>query len=160
SWKQLPDVMLPDGAEPTAWDPLKNGKSTACGAQWAPGMIVIHMDMEETYNEPFKSGPLFDQNGNYALFTIFMNETMFDYIDPRDEKDTAKKNVTSLYSIVAQRAFQGEVNFPSGDSTTGPGSVMVKASWKILTPRDDAAAYHTVHALLYMPTRTNHPCRP
>jgi hypothetical protein len=161
TWKQLPDVMLPDGNEPAAWDPLSNATHpTECDGQYKPGMMVIRMDMEETYNEPFKTGPLFDQNGNYALFVIFMNKTMFEYIDPRSEREKDKKSRTSLYSIATQRAFQGEVNFPGGDPAIGPGSVMVKASWKILTPKDDATKYHTVQGLLYMATRPKNPCRP
>ena len=164
-WKQLPDVMLPGGKEPTAWLPDNDvTPPPECSAQFKQGMMVIRMDMEETYNEPFKSGPLFDQNGNYALFVIFMNKAMFEYIDPPDmQGDRSKK---SLYSIALQRQFQGDVNFPSGSlvnngsSVIGPGSVMVKASWKILKPNDDATKYHTVHGLLYMPTRKQNPCQP
>ena len=158
TWKQLPDVMQPNGLEPTAWDPLNNaGRPDECATLFKPGMMVIRTDLEETYNEPFKSGPLFDQSGNYALFVIFMNKAMFDYIDPRDEKDAKSKGQKSLYSIALQRQFVGRVNFPSGDAT-GPGSVMVKASWKILTPIDDPSKYHTVRAILYLKGRTN-PCR-
>jgi hypothetical protein len=158
TWKQLPDVMLPNGIEPTEWDHLNNaGRPDECATQFKPGMMVIRMDLEETYNEPFKSGPLFDQNGNYALFVIFMNKTMFDYIDPRDEEDAKSKGQKSLYSIALQRQFVGPVNFPSGDAN-GPGSVMVKASWKILTPKDDPSQYHTVPAILYLKGRTN-PCQ-
>jgi hypothetical protein len=42
-------------------------------------MIVVKM-IEESYNEPFKTGPLIDQQGHYAIFDILMNRTMFDYI--------------------------------------------------------------------------------
>jgi hypothetical protein len=42
-------------------------------------MMVIEM-IEETFNEPFKTGALIDQQGNYALFDILMNKQMFDYI--------------------------------------------------------------------------------
>src|SRR5580698_91882 len=42
-------------------------------------MMVIEM-IEETFNEPFKTGPLIDQQGNYALFDILMNKQIFDYM--------------------------------------------------------------------------------
>jgi hypothetical protein len=110
-------------------------------------MMIIHMEAEETYNEPFKSGPLFDQNGNYALFVILMNKAMFDYIV-----------ANRFYSIEGQQQSAGEsIDFPSGDGS-GPGSVMVKASWKILTGNDDRKAYHTIKGLLYLPKAAN-PCR-
>jgi hypothetical protein len=157
TWRQLPDVMLANGAEPRPWDPQNNADPPKECIQFKPGMMVIRMDMEETYNEPFKSGPLFDQNGNYAVFVIYMNQAMFNYIDPRDEKDPDQKNHKSLYSIALQRQFVGPVSFPSGNPS-GPGSVMVKASWKILTAKDDASTYHTVPGILYMPKRAN-PCQ-
>ena len=157
TWKQLPDVMEVGGAEPDPWDPHHNaGHPKACDAQFQPGMMVIRMDLEETYNEPFKSGPLFDQNGNYAVFVIYMNQAMFEYIVPPSERHNTSSQ-KSLYSIALQRHFKGPVNFPSGDKS-GPGSVMVKASWKILTAKDDPSQYHTARAILYMPTRAN-PCQ-
>ena len=59
-------------------------------SHYKPGMMVINM-IEETFNQPFKTGPLIDQHGNYALFDILMNQKMFEYI---------KKN--HLYSKVGQ----------------------------------------------------------
>lgn len=145
TWKQLPDVMRPGGVSPDKWGSPPD-VPRACNAKFHPGMMILRMDMAETYNEPFKTGPLFDQNGNYALFVIFMNKAMFDFID--DNK---------LYSVEGQKRFAKEIDFPSGDAT-GPGSVMVKASWKIITPKDDATAYHTVQGLLYLPGATDE-CR-
>jgi hypothetical protein len=147
TWKQLPDVMKPKGVRPSSWGSLPDIPD-ACGKKFQRGMMVIHMEMEETYNEPFKSGPLFDQNGNYALFVIFMNKEMFDFITSEDNK---------LYSVEGQERYGKPIDFPSGDSN-GPGAVMVKASWKIMTPKDDASAYHTVQGLLYLPGAANE-CR-
>jgi hypothetical protein len=149
TWKQLPDVMLDGGEKPKPW----NDPPSACRALSKPGVMTIHMEMEETYNEPFKSGPLFDQNGNYALFVIFMNQAMFDYIV--DDK-------RRLYSVKGQRDFNDDIDFPSGSLKAGEestGSVMVKASWKILIPGvDDESRYHVVDALLNRPN-AHDPCR-
>jgi len=146
TWKQLPDVMLPRGAPPASWGSPPDVPKACSTKKVERGTIIIHMEMEETYNEPFRSGPLFDQNGNYALFVIFMNKAMFDFIVNN-----------KLYSVEGQRKFSEDIDFPSGDAT-GPGSVMVKASWKIITPKDDVTAYHTVKGLLYLPGATNE-CR-
>ena len=41
--------------------------------------MIVKM-IEESFNEPFKTGPLIDQQGHYAIFDILMNRQMFDYI--------------------------------------------------------------------------------
>ena len=44
-----------------------------------PNRMIVKM-IEESFNEPFKTGPLIDQQGHYAIFDILMNRQMFDYI--------------------------------------------------------------------------------
>jgi len=148
-YKQLPDVMLPDGSRPYDWsDPNQSFVPAPCANK--KGMI-IHMEMEETYNEPFKTGPLFDQNGNYAFFVIFMNRQMFGYIREND-----------LYNREGQEAFQAkqnEVDFPEGNITEGTlGAIMIKASWKLMKEGVDFGAnvtpkYHIIDGLLYRPSQ-------
>ena len=41
--------------------------------------MIVKM-IEESFNEPFKTGPLIDQQGHYAIFDILMNRQMFKYI--------------------------------------------------------------------------------
>ena len=41
--------------------------------------MIVKM-IEESFNEPFKTGPLIDQQGHYAIFDILMNRQMFNYI--------------------------------------------------------------------------------
>jgi hypothetical protein len=143
-WKQLPDVMRAEGVAPDEWGSSPD-LPDACSKfkSQSKSRMVIHMEMEETYNEPFKSGPLFDQNGNYALFVIFMNKAMFDFIVGN-----------KLYSVEGQQQFAPDIDFPSGDAN-GAGAVMVKASWRILTAKDDASTYHTAEGLLYLPGAKN-----
>jgi hypothetical protein len=110
-------------------------------------MMVIEM-IEETFNEPFKTGALIDQQGNYALFDILMNKQMFDYI-------LANK----FYSKKAQLENATlKVDFPAGsnpDPTKNlagdPGAVMIKVSWKVIESEKDKQRFHTVDALVLMP---------
>ena len=44
-----------------------------------PNRMIVKM-IEESFNEPFKTGPLIDQQGHYAIFDILMNRQMFEYI--------------------------------------------------------------------------------
>jgi hypothetical protein len=110
-------------------------------------MMVIEM-IEETFNEPFKTGALIDQQGNYALFDILMNKQMFDYIVEN-----------KLYSKTAQMENAGlKVDFPSGFNPEkgkieggDPGAVMIKVSWKVMESEKEKQKFHTVDALVLMP---------
>ena len=148
NYKDLSDVMLENGQEPKAWDApgnvpgIRGEVPKECLKLAKPGMMVIHIE-EETFDQPFKSGPLVDQNGNYGLFDILMNKEMFDYI-----------RTNKLYNIQGQRDFAQAINFPLGTngSPTAPvalGAVMVKVSWKVLAANDDPKEFHTIQGLVY-----------
>jgi len=164
TYRQLPDVMRPKGVPPTDWDSKNNALfPDACQALKGDGKkIVIHLGEEETFSQPFNTGPLIDQSGHYAMFIIMMNKPMFEYI---------QKN--KLYSVEGQRNFKAGaeairgslrkdkdpnppiepgldpvsskdaiINFPNGanvldkdgkSTTEGTvGSIMLKGSWKVL----------------------------
>jgi hypothetical protein len=103
--------------------------------------MIVKM-IEESFNEPFKTGPLIDQQGHYAIFDILMNREMFDYI-VTDHHLNTKAGQMSNPSLV--------VDFPPGTSTA-IGSFMLKVSWKILAQSEiDAKNFHMVDALVLMP---------
>src|SRR5207244_187320 len=101
---------------------------------------------EEAFNQPFKTGPLIDQDGNFALFDILMNHPMFDFIVDK-----------GLYSRQGQQNFGDVVVFPSGNNPSGSnpghmGAIMLKVSYRILDPDKDSnllAQFHTADALIY-----------
>jgi hypothetical protein len=146
NFKQLLDVMLPGGEKPT-WEQKRIPPT--CQSQHTPGMMVIEM-IEETFNQPFKTGPLIDQQGHYALFDILMNRQMFDYIVAND-----------LYSKTAQMSKEKatlKIDFPAGENpekgkTAGgdPGAIMLKVSWKVVDSVEEKQRFHTVDALVLMP---------
>ena len=149
NYQQLADIMLPDG-RPPVWG--VRHIPAACSKDFKDGMMLIQVT-EETYNQPFKTGPLIDQNGHYALFDILLNKPMFDYI-----------RVHGLSSKAGQREFNDPVTFPVGiNPGKGPdgkpmdgsmGAIMLKVSWKVMDPDKDRmvmANFHTVDALVFMP---------
>ena len=84
-FKPLLDVMLEPKDQPPVWS--KRIIPEACQAQFnnltpkeKDNIILITM-IEESWNEPFKTGALIDQQGNYAIFDILMNDKMFGYIE-------------------------------------------------------------------------------
>ena len=146
-FRQLADIMLLGGKAPQWGERRPQEVPAACRRDYKPGMMVTQL-IEESFNQPFKTGPLIDQNGNYALFDILLNQQMFDYI---------VKN--KLYSRNEQRRnsalkidFPAGTNPPSGQTTGGdPGTVMLKVSWKVLNSDTEKERYHNVDALVFIP---------
>ena len=108
-------------------------------------------------NQPFKTGPLIDQNGQYVRYDILVNEPMFDYIVDN-----------TLYSVAGQTAFTSAVDFPPGFVAPNPppgappkpapgafGAIMIKVAWKPLGKNDNPAKFHTMTALVYQPAQVN-----
>jgi hypothetical protein len=148
SWKDAGEIFLPGGATPSAWGAPPPPPPSACKDFFKEGMPVL-TQVGKTPNvlndttEPFKTGPLIDQNGRYARFEIVVNEPMFDAIVNN-----------KLYSKQGQ-ASATKVVFPCGSaSATSPtvGAIMVKASWKILSDDEKKSGrFHLMDALVYTP---------
>lgn len=172
NFKQLLDVMLPVEMQPPKWPADAAGMETErkrlmpaeCLAlnEQMPNRMIVKM-IEESFNEPFKTGPLIDQQGHYAIFDILMNREMFDYI---------REN--HLYSKAGQMSAANSgllVDFPPGNdhppgANPSPtlGAFMLKVSWKILAPEEiKARNFHMVEALVLMPPgapKAKRPCLP
>jgi len=152
-WKDIDSVMRADGSQPTPWG-APTPVPSACARIASPGDAVVSMvgktpNVLSAISEPFKTGPLIDQNGNYTRFDILMNQTMFDHIVSND-----------LYSKAGQMKSTGDVDFPVGSLSAKPatgavtepgvlGSMMIKLAWKVMTPADSPARFHTMSALIY-----------
>lgn len=139
TYKESRDIFLPGGATPPPW-----GKDVpppaVCGDQDLPVLSQIAKvpnNVLDESAEPFQTGPLVDQNGQYTRFEILTNKAMFDYIDAHQ-----------LYSAAGQTAFAADADFPSGTDTV-VGSIMLKASWKVLGKDDDPKKFHTAKAYVY-----------
>src|SRR6185436_4997281 len=110
-YRDVADIFLPGGATPTY-----NGSATVptqCKAIYKPGKRILSQvgktpTVLTDFSQPFNTGPLIDQNGNYTRYEILVNQPMFDYILQN-----------KLYSKAGQKAFTGEVQFPCG-GPTGP----------------------------------------
>jgi hypothetical protein len=166
NFKQLLDVMLPANLQPPIWPTDTDGMKAererlmpkACRdllndrpdlMKDVPNRMIVKM-IEESFNEPFKTGPLIDQQGHYAIFDILMNRQMFEYI-----------TVNHLNTKAGQAANADlAVDFPPGQNAGAAfGSFMLKVSWKILTPEEIAAkTFHMRRALVLMPPGDKRPC--
>lgn len=133
TWKTVDKIFLDDGQAPAPWDSTLRGQPKLLSQT---GKVPPELS---AFVQPFNTGPLIDQNGEYARFEIAVNKQMFDYID---------KN--KLYNIDGQTIFQDTIIFPSGnDPAKKHGAIMVKASWKILGKGDDTSRFHKTIATVY-----------
>ena len=151
NYRPLADIMLKDGAQPEWGTRIV---PDLCKPLDKPeGQKIVFQLGEEAFNQPFKTGPLIDQDGHYALFDILMNRPMFSYV-------LAK----GLYSKKGQQAFNEEVTFPLGSNPSKDkdgkdvpgrmGAIMLKVSYRILDPvknKDIISQFHTTDALIYFP---------
>jgi hypothetical protein len=163
NFKQLLDVMLPPELQPPRWPTdLKGMKAERerlvpkeCRDQHKrmPDRMIVKM-IEESFNEPFQTGPLIDQDGHYAIFDILMNRQMFDYIMQHHLNTKAGQMSAANSGLL--------VDFPPGQNSAATlGAFMLKVSWKILTPKEVAANnFHMVRALVLMPPGKKRPCLP
>jgi len=149
NYRPLANVMLAHGDRPEWGTRIV---PEACKKLDGPGKIVFQLG-EEAFNQPFKSGPLIDQDGNFALFDILMNHPMFDFIVEK-----------SLYSKAGQGKDGDTIIFPIGnnpgkndkgeDIPGRMGAIMLKVSYRILDPQKDKnllSQFHTSDALIYFP---------
>ncbi len=159
SFKQLLDVMLPANQLPPKWPTDRAGMEAERERLMPPECRDLHQKMpermivkmiEESFNEPFKTGPLIDQNGRYAIFDILMNRQMFNYIIENHLNTKAGQAANS--SLV--------VDFPGWTecrtTRASLGAFMLKVSWKILSEGDpQAKTFHMVKALVLTPPIPN-----
>ncbi len=134
TWKKNYQVFLDSGQAPGAWSLTTQSEEVSLTqtGKTPPNMTAIF--------QPFLTGPLIDQNGQYNRFEIAMNQEMFEYIDQH-----------KLYNIQGQQAFTDTVKFPEGSNTKKVwGAVMVKASWKILGKDDDTSRFHKIRATIHV----------
>lgn len=176
NFKQLLDVMLPADLQPPKW-PADAGEMRAererlmpkeCSElleknldlkKDEPNRIIVKM-IEESFNEPFKTGPLIDQQGHYAIFDILMNREMFEYITVNHLNTKAGQAENADLAIdfpAGQNDRPAQAGKPAQPAAFG--SFMLKVSWKILTPEEIAAnTFHMRRALVLMPPGEKRPC--
>lgn len=141
NWKESRDIFLPGGATPPPWgqDPpppdvckgLGNGVLNLTQVGKTPNVL-------DESGEPFETGPLIDQNGQYVRFAIMTNQDMFNTIVS-----------DGLYSKAGQKKFGKPANFAQPAGSKNTGAIMIKSSWKVMGGKDQASRFHTIQALVY-----------
>jgi hypothetical protein len=170
SFKQLLDVMLPAELQPPSWPSDPAGMEAERERLVPKECKTLHDDpnfhdrkivkmIEESFNEPFKTGPLIDQQGHYAIFDILMNREMFHYIVKNHLNTKAGQAANGDLAVdfpAGQNDQQAQAGKPAQPGTLG--AFMLKVSWKILSDTEKAAkTFHMVDALVLMPPNADRP---
>lgn len=145
-YRNVANIFLPGGAKPSYNGPVS--VPTQCKASYKPGMKILSQvgktpTVLTDFSQPFNTGPLIDQDGNYTRYEILVNKPMFDYILQN-----------TLYSKAGQKVFSGAVKFPCGVLGGPEGAIMVKAAWRVINPADKNR-FHTQTVLVYSPASQN-----
>jgi hypothetical protein len=145
-YRDVADIFLPGGARPSYTGVTT--VPTQCKASYKPGMRILSQvgktpTVLTDFSQPFNTGPLIDQNGIYTRYEILVNKRMFDYILSN-----------SLYSKAGQKVFSGAVKFPCGVLGGPEGAIMVKSSWKVISPADKSR-FHSQQVLVYTQASQN-----
>ncbi len=147
SWKSSRDIFLKDGQQPARWNenvppPIVCDHMTAADfskAKMSLTQVGKTPNVLDESGEPFQTGPLIDQNGQYTRYEIFTNESMFDYIVNNQ-----------LYNQQGQKSFNQNADFPSSSTKKDKvGAIMVKSAWVKMGGKYDPSNYHTTMALVY-----------
>lgn len=147
SYRESRTIFLPGGATPAPWgqdSPLPDVCKNIDAKHLPPGTMRLTQvgktaNVLDESGEPFKTGPLIDQNGQYARFAIMTNESMFNYI-----------LTNKIYSKDGQKAFNADANFPASNvSSQQLGSIMIKTAWVKMGGKYDPAKFYTTYALVY-----------
>jgi hypothetical protein len=149
SWKASWETFQKGGAAPSDWSSFD--AAFPCTAESAGDRVLVMVSkvgsVTDGINEAF-SGPLVDQNRNYARYEIRFNETQYNairnnqwYLRAKLPKDPSKP-----------------VNFAS--SVPGSyGAIEVKAAWReLVAGQDDFNRYYAVDGLIIEPGKP-HTCR-
>jgi hypothetical protein len=113
---------------------------SACGGKAQKSLVLTAISKavdEPAGLEQAFSGPLVDQNGYYARYEVLLNFDAYNYIVSNHLYDTTQQNI--------------QINFPAGDGQQ-TGTIMLKASWKVLSPGEIASGrFHVSTAFLFNP---------
>ena len=142
SYKEASELFEQGDKVPTPWDsyvipdpPCEN----ADGHAKLLLMVNKGGTLLEGVNQAL-SFPLIDQFKNYAWTEVRFDKAQYEFIRQR-----------GLY-LVKNLAAQQPVAMPASHPPGTLGSIMIKATWRHMTAKDDATRYYTVSAMLYDPS--------
>lgn len=157
TYKDSFDLFGQKDQRPSPWDSQTSPVNPCPNAPEGQRTLIFTTKGETPLmqtNQAF-SFPLVDQRSNYVYFDIRYDEAQYNFIRGQDADPT-----TWLY-LLKNVAPKEKAEFGVQMPMTTPnalGSIMVKAAWRISTPRDDPKRFYAINAQLY--DAQNNTCTP
>ena len=152
TYKDSFDLFGQKDQRPSAWD-APNSPLSPCPGGTTGQKTLIFTTKGDTplmqTNQAF-SFPLVDQQSNYAYFDIRYDEAQYNFIRGQDSDPTSWLYL--LKNLAPKEKAQFGVQMPM-TTTSALGSIMVKAAWRISTPKDDAKRFYAINAQVYDATK-------
>jgi hypothetical protein len=97
------------------------------------------------------SFPLIDQRGNYVYYDIRYDEAQYNFIRGQDNDSTSWLYLLKNLSPAENKQDGLQMPMSTTTPTNALGSIMVKAAWRIQTPKDDPGRYYAITAQIFDP---------
>ena len=145
------ETIVSDTSSPRVWSTYKTksevfGSSAALMAEEECPVNSNKLNLFRTskfelssYIEAFTPFPLIDQNGNYVLYDVRLNDREVSYLQTHN-----------LTTPAGQKAWGKPYSFPGG-LNKDVGAMEIKTAWKILTDSDNSADYYSTAAQIMVP---------
>ncbi|MBC23176.1 MAG: hypothetical protein CMJ32_04585 [Phycisphaerae bacterium] len=146
TWMLKAQLLLPDGASPGTWEKPTYSKpmyTPPSGGPTLPLLGTLSMnsdpDLLGEFDEAFSDRPLIDQNGNFVIYQIYLNQSEFEYFRQTGYYDARNQHKAFMQD---PPAFVGFPESGSPDEFSPPiklpdyarqGAIEIKVSYKQLT---------------------------
>lgn len=151
SYKEAVELFSTGDKRPSAW--TSNGDPLGLCATLPPGskkMVMINKGgtLLNGINEAF-SFPLIDQNKNYAWTEVRYNQAQYDFIRGTDGNSKSWLYLIKNLADAQNAGPGGAISMPESKEPSTQGAIMLKATWREMTNKDDPDRYYVVDAYLY-----------
>ena len=151
SYKEAYELFSQNGNMPSPWD--SNDDPIALCSDLDTGskkMVMVNKGgtVLDGLNEAF-SFPLIDQNNNYAWTEVRYNQQNYDFVRGTKEDPASQLYIITNLANAQNASSTGAIDMPTSASPSTPGAMMLKATWRQMTDKDDLKRYYVVDAYLY-----------
>jgi hypothetical protein len=165
TYKETFELFGQKDQRPTPWESYDMPVNPCPGTQGNQKSLILVSKGDTTLDgitQAF-SYPLIDQNNNYVSYEVRYNQAQYNFVRGDDKDQSSwlyfarnlqpKEPVQMPISSPATPATPASTNSPATPATPATlGAMMLKASWRIKTDKDDVSRYYTTQAQVLDPT--------
>ena len=170
-WIQKEELLLPAGEYPGTWNDRVEELFYPPKDQPGPRLPIIGATSKSTecsltgeFQEAFADRPLIDQEGNFVLYQIFYNRSLFEYFTQNGYYDAI--NQVAGYRENGQLAPVPQTGMPSDFDPPidlppwfQQGTIAIKVAWKQLTQAEIDSGRFYMRDAYYAGNIGETPCR-